>query len=46
MLLQELELLKVGEPVYKLFGKVLVKQDVTEAMATVKDRLAFITTEM
>ena len=32
--------------VYKLFGRVLVKQEASEAKATVDSRIAFIQTEM
>ncbi len=43
---QELDKLKEGEHVYKMLGKVLVRQDVAEAKTTVEGRLTFITREL
>ena len=43
---QELDKLKDGEHVYKLMGKVLVRQDASDANATVAGRLEFIGKEL
>lgn len=43
---QELDSLKDGESVYKLVGKVLVRQEASEAKATVNGRLEFIGKEL
>lgn len=43
---QELDKLKDGEHVYKLLGKVLVRQDPMEAKSTVAGRLEFIGKEL
>ena len=44
--MQELDLLEEDAVVYKLVGPVLVKQDLTDAKATVQKRLDYITKEM
>ena len=43
---QALDALKEGESVYKLMGKVLVKQDVADARSTVTRRLEFISSDV
>jgi hypothetical protein len=43
---QELDALKEDEPIYKLHGKVLVRQDPTEAKAINKGRLDMIEKEL
>ena len=43
---QELDILKDGETIYKLVGPVLLKQDKTEAESTVTGRLNFIDKEL
>lgn len=43
---QALDALQAGETVYKLMGKVLVKQDAADARSTVTRRLEFITAEL
>ena len=46
MVASELDAVKEGEPVYKLQGKILVLHDVTEAKATVGQRITMIQGEM
>ena len=43
---QELDALKDGEGVYKLLGRVLARQDTSEARSTVNGRLSFLDTEL
>ena len=45
MVLSELELLNDKDTVYKIIGPVLIKQDLDEAVQTVKKRLEFIQSE-
>lgn len=42
---QELELLNEEDNVYKLIGPALVRQEVVEAVSTVKKRLEYISSE-
>ncbi len=44
--LQELDALKETDAVYKMHGKVLIRQDTSEAKGTVNSRLKLIQTEM
>ncbi len=44
--LQELEALKDADSVYKIHGKVLIRQDISEAKSTVNSRIKLIQTEM
>lgn len=46
MVLQELELLKESNVVYKLTGPVLIKQKLEDARDTVRKRLEFIRSEL
>ena len=46
MVASELAAVQEGEPVYKLQGKILVLHDVTEAKATVGQRITMIQGEM
>jgi chaperonin cofactor prefoldin len=46
MVKAELEALKEEEPVFKLYGKVLVKQDTAEAKATISQRIGRIEGEL
>ena len=46
MVREELEAVREGEAVYKLHGKVLVRQELAEARATVESRLKLITAEV
>jgi len=45
MVLNELELMEEGETVYKMIGPALIKQDLEDAVSTVKKRLEFIHAE-
>jgi prefoldin beta subunit len=46
ILLQELDLLKGDDSVFKLVGPVLLKQDLVEAQQTVAKRIEYINGEM
>jgi chaperonin cofactor prefoldin len=46
MVRAELDNLRPDEPVFKLYGKMLVKQDPSEARATVSQRIKMIETEL
>eukprot|EP00914_Ancora_sagittata_P024674 GHVO01049306.1.p1 GENE.GHVO01049306.1~~GHVO01049306.1.p1 ORF type:complete len:116 (-),score=28.56 GHVO01049306.1:59-406(-) len=46
IVLEELKLLEAEAQVYKLVGPVLVKEDTTEAVGTVQQRLKYIETEI
>lgn len=46
MPLQELDRLGEDNPVFKLCGKVLVRQDTADAKSTVESRISFIQAEL
>jgi chaperonin cofactor prefoldin len=46
MVREELERLRADEPVFKLHGKVLVRQEPADAKATVKQRITMIESEL